>query len=96
MKRKKALVAEDNDEHFKMFKSYLKEMKPTGSDLIATVVFPCHSGATLSIRRLPHSKARCATRLIKRCHRFGRFILQRLMPNSISIINSRYCGNLLW
>ena len=26
MKRKKALVAEDNDEHFKMFKSYLEEM----------------------------------------------------------------------
>lgn len=25
MKRKKALVAEDNDEHFKMFKSYLEE-----------------------------------------------------------------------
>ena len=27
MKRKKALVAEDNNEHFKMFKSYLEEME---------------------------------------------------------------------
>ena len=27
MKRKKSLVAEDNDEHFKMFKSYLEETR---------------------------------------------------------------------
>ena len=26
MKRKLALVAEDNDEHFKMFKAYLEEL----------------------------------------------------------------------
>ena len=26
MKRKKALVAEDNNEHFKMFKAYLEEI----------------------------------------------------------------------
>ena len=39
--------------------------EPTGSDLIATVGFPCHSGATLSIRRLPSFvMARWAPRLI--------------------------------
>jgi hypothetical protein len=101
----------------------LPSLEPTGSDLIATVGFPCHSGATLSIRRLPSfvmayfccgefgdaphkvDKPRALVP-VKEVRAVGDATDQVIAPiwkiyPAMShaeqyIINSRYCGNLLW
>ena len=69
--------------------------EPTGSDLIATVGFPCHSGATLSIRRLPSFK-----RAVGDTTDQATAPIWKIYPATSHaeqyIINSRYCGNLLW